>query len=568
MSYRFLPLPAFSIICAALVLTACAVQKPAEPPRPHELTIFAINDFHGNIQADSPVPQLLRLTDPKTGQKTAQPAGGIAYLATALKTMRAARPGSVLVAGGDFIGASPQLSSLLADEPSLAAFAELDVTASALGNHELDAGFEEFKRKAAGICPGSGCPWPNYKGVPFPFLAANLLDAQTGKRLLPAYVIKEMDGIQVAFVGAATLQTPAMSLARNMQGLRFVDEADSLNALVPELKAKGAKVLIAVMHEGTDYSGEANVPDYNCGDMRGRGVDIIQRLDPAYAMVIGAHSHRAYVCKVGGRLLTQAGSFGGWVTEVDLKVDDSGKVLDEQGINRPVLQSLYAPDPHFAAIADKAAELTAAARNRPVAQLKRDLHRTPAGQFGDAPLGNLISDAQLAYARKQGPADLAFINLGGIRTDLRINAGRPVTVSDLFSIQPFHNELVVLTVSGARLREVLQRGLPKLDVQQPRLMQPSYTLRYSWHRASDGTAQLGEVSVDGKPLDPARDYRVVVNAFLSDGAEAPFGGARDRAVIGIDLDALIDYLTDHPESVEQIQAGRILQTDYVPTLGK
>ncbi len=567
MLHRSMP----SLALSVLMLAGCALQPPASPvapARPHELTIFAINDFHGNIQADSPVPQMLRLADPKTGQKTPQPAGGIAYLATALKTMRAAKPGSVLVAGGDFIGASPQLSSLLADEPSLAAFAELDVTASALGNHELDAGFEEFKRKAAGICPGSGCPWPGYKGVPFPFLAANLLDAQTGKPLLPAYVIKEIDGIRVAFVGAATLQTPAMSLAKNMKGLRFVDEADSLNALVPELKAKGAKVLVAVMHEGTDYSGEANVPDYNCGDMRGRGVDIIQRLDPAYAMVIGAHSHRAYVCKVGGRLLTQAGSFGGWVTEVDLKVDDSGHVLDAQAINRPVLQSLYAPDPHFAALAAKAAELTAGARNKPVATLKQSLRRTPAGQFGDAPLGNLISDAQLAYARKEGPADLAFINLGGIRTDLTVNASRPVTVSDLFSIQPFNNELVVLTVSGAELRDALQRGLPKPGVQQARLMQPSYTLRYDWHRAADGTAQLGAVSVDGKPLDPARDYRVVVNAFLSDGAEAPFGHARDRAVIGIDLDALIDYLAEHPESVEQVQAGRIVQLDYVAPPGK
>jgi 5'-nucleotidase len=559
----------------ALLLAACAAptnQPPAAPAvapvaavsavaRTHHLDILAINDFHGNIQENSPTPISIRLTDPATGKKGApEPAGGISHLATALKTLRASRPGSVLVAGGDFIGASPQSSSMLADEPTLAAFAKLDVTASALGNHELDRGMPELQRKIAGQCPSAGCSFPGFAGVPFPFLAANLFDSDTGQRILPAYVIKEMDGIKVAFVGAATLQTPAMSLSRNMKGLRFADEADSLNALIPELKAKGAQVLIGVMHEGTDYLGEANVPNYDCGNMKGRGVDIIQRLDPAYAMVIGAHSHRAYVCKVGGRLLTQAGSFGGWVTTISLDVDAQGKVLKADAVNEPVLQSRYPADPAFAEIAAKAEALTAKERLRPVATLKTPLRRQPEGIHGDAALGNLIADAQLWYARKQGPVDLAMMNPGGIRTDINPAPGKPVTVGDLFAVQPFHNDLVALTISGADLRAILERGLPKPG-SSPRMLQVSHTLHYEWERDAEGRAHLLNVTVGGKPLDPARDYRLAVNGFMADGGESlnELRLGRDRATVGEDLDALVDYMSENPDAIEHVAPGRIIQ---------
>jgi len=544
--------------CAAPVATAPAAQVE---PRVHHLNILAINDFHGNIQDNSPTPLTIRLTDPASGKKgVGEPAGGIAHLATALKTLRASRPGAVLVAGGDFIGASPQNSSMLADEPTLAAFAQLDVTASALGNHELDRGMPELQRKIAGKCPSTGCAFPGFAGVPFPFLAANLLDESSGQRILPAYVFKEMDGMKVAFVGAATLQTPAVSLARNMKGLRFTDEADALNALVPELKAQGAQVLIAVMHEGTDYLGEANVPNYDCGNMKGRGVDIIQRLDPAYAMVIGGHSHRAYACKVGGRLLTQAGSFGGWVTAIALDVDGQGRLLKADAVNEPVLQSRYPADPAFASIAAKAEALTAAERLRPVATLKAPLRRQPEGVYGDAPLGNLIADAQLAFARKQGPVDIALMNPGGIRTDINPAQAKPVTVGDLFAVQPFHNDLVALTISGTDLRAILERGLPKPGASS-RMLQVSHTLRYAWTREADGRARLLAVTVGGQPLEAARDYRLVVNAFMADGGESltELRQGRDRATVGEDLDALVDYMSEHPDAAEHVAPGRILQ---------
>jgi len=544
------------------LLSACAGPgrlPVGAAPAPREISIFSINDFHGHIQPKSPTPLMPRLPDPKTGEIKPQPAGGVAYLADALEKLRAPRQHSVFVAAGDLIGASPQLSSLLKDEPTLSALGELGLVATALGNHELDAGLPELMRKARGECPSGGCVWPEFKGPGFPYLAANLLDASTGKALLPSHVIKDVGGYKVAFVGAVTRDTPLVVVPRAITGLRFADEADTLNALVPQLKAEGAQVLVVVMHEGATQAGAANDPTYACPGIQGRGVDIARRLDPAYAVIISGHTHQAYTCKINGRLLVQAGSYGGWVTESRLTLDTGGNVLDAQAVNHPVLQSAYQPNPAFVALVQRAAALTAAVRTKPVATLSQGAQRSARAPFGDGPLGNLVADSQLAYAKKRGAADIALMNPGGIRADLTVEAGRPVTMSDLFAIQPFANELVVMSISGAQLQELLQRQLPKGDA-PARLLQVSSSLRYQWTQGSDGLPRLLDVQVDGKPLDPLRIYRVVVNNFMADGGDglSVLRQGKDRVPLGVDIDAMVEWLSENPVgAMAQIESGRI-----------
>ncbi|MCV2349119.1 bifunctional metallophosphatase/5'-nucleotidase [Paucibacter sp. Y2R2-4] len=552
------------MLAVLAVLQGCATPQTKEPelaaPAVRELSIFSINDFHGHIQAKSPTPLMPRLPDAQTGEIKPQPAGGVAHLASAMGKLRAGREHSVFVAAGDLIGASPLLSSLLKDEPTLAAIGELGLVASALGNHELDAGLRELQRKAQGECPAEGCAWPGFKGPGFPYLAANLLDAQTGKAMLPSHVIKEVGGFKVAFVGAVTRDTPLVVVPKSIVGLRFADEADTLNALVPKLRAEGAQVLVAVMHEGATHTGGAIDPSYSCPTLQGRGVDIAKRLDPAYAIIISGHTHQAYTCKINGRLLVQAGSYGGWVTESRLSLDAQGKVLSAEAVNHPVLQSVYAPNPAFVALVQRAAELTAAVRNKPVAMLERGAQRNSQAPFGDSPLGNLVADSQLAYAKKRGPADLALMNPGGIRADLTVEPGRSVTMSDLFAIQPFANELVAMTISGAQLRELLQKQLPKGDA-PARLLQVSSSLRYQWSQSADGVSQLGDVTVGGLPLDDARNYRLVVNNFMAEGGDGQsvLRQGKERVSIGVDIDAMVEWLSENPAAANQIQSGRIVR---------
>lgn len=542
------------------LLAGCATQQP---PKTTELTLLSINDFHGNIQPARPTPLMPRLPDATTGEVKAQPAGGVAHLATALAQLKARNPDALIVAGGDLIGASPLISNLLRDEPTLAAMSELGISASALGNHELDAGLPELLRQARGECGANGCLWPGYKGPGFPYLGANVLDATTGKPLLPTHVLKQAGALKVAIVGVATLETPHVIVARAIKGIRFADEADTLNALVPQLKAEGAQVLVAVMHEGgvQAQGAGANDPSYACPTLTGRVQDIAKRLDPAYAIIIGGHTHQAYTCKINGRLVVQAGSYGGWITESHLRLDAAGRVLDAQAVNHPVLQSVYAPNAALADLVARAAVMTEAARNKPVATLPRGATRSAKEPNGDSWLGNLIADSQLAFARKQGPADIAFMNPGGIRADLTVEAGKPTTMSDLLAIQPFGNDIVALTLTGQQLWDILLRQLPKAADAAPRMLQPSSTLRYRWRATADGTPELGEILIDGQPLNRTRDYRVVVNNFLSEGgdAQAGFKHGRDRAMLGTDIDALVDLLRSNPQAVPQAAPGRIVR---------
>lgn len=546
-----------SALGALLVTLLAGCATP--PPKPTELTLLSINDFHGNIQPAKPTPLMPRLPDPATGEVKAQPAGGVAYLATALGQLKAKHPDALVIAGGDLIGASPLISNLLRDEPTLAAMSELGISASALGNHELDAGLPELLRQARGECGANGCLWPGYKGPGFPYLGANVLDAHTGKPLLPTHIVKQAGSLKVAIAGVATVETPHVIVARAIKGIRFADEADTLNALVPQLKAEGAQVLVAVMHEGgvQAYGSGANDPSYACPTLAGRVQDIAKRLDPAYAIIIGGHTHQAYTCKIDGRLVVQAGSYGGWITESRLKFDASGRVIDAQATNHPVLQSAYAPNPALADLVARAAALTEAARMKPVTTLARGATRHAKEPHGDSALGNLIADSQLAFARKLGPVDIAFMNPGGIRADLTVEPGKPTTMSDLLAIQPFGNDLIALTLTGQQLWDILYRGLPKGEA--PRLLQPSSTLRYRWRTAADGTPQLGEILVNGQPLERTRDYRIVVNNFLAEGgdAQAGFRHGRDRAVLGTDIDALVGWLRSNPQAVEQAAPGRI-----------
>ncbi len=545
-------------LSAALGLVGCA----SAPTPTTELSIFSINDFHGHIQPKSPVPVMTRLPDPKTGDIKPQAAGGAAYLATVLNGLRAQTRNSIFVAGGDLIGASPQLSSLLADEPTLSALSAMGLDASALGNHDMDAGLTELLRKTKGECSPTGCAWPEFKGAKFPYLAVNMLDAETGKPVLPTHKMVDVGGLKVALVGAVTRDTPKVIVAKAIRGLRFIDEADAMNALIPQLRAEGAQLLVAMMHEGSLFDGPANDPSYACEGLRGRGADIANRLDPAYGIIISGHTHNAYTCKINGRLLVQAGSFGGWVTESRLKVSATGQVLDAQAVNHPVLQGANVPNPAFAALVQRAGELTNLVRNRPIATLTQGATRAVVAPHGDSTIGNLITDAQLAYAKKRGAADVAMINSGGIRADLTVEPGKPVTMGDLFAIQPFGNELIVLTLTGAQLRDVVVRQLPRNAVPR-RFAQVSNNFRFQFSQAADGTPTLTSLTLDGQPLQDTKDYRVVVNNFMAEGGDdfSVFRQGRDKVSLGVDVDALVEWLAENPKAVDQIQPGRIVRTE-------
>ena len=248
----------FPILAGLTLALAAATPCGAQTAAPVDLRILAINDFHGYLR---PPPGGIRIADPADKTKTiAVPAGGAEHMATLVKQLRAGHKNTVFVAAGDLIGASPFLSAMFHDEPTIESLSMMGLDVASVGNHEFDEGKDELLRMQNGGChPKDGCQGPHpFAGAKFRYLAASTIEKATGKSILPAYEIREFDGVPVAFIGLTLKATPEIISPQSAAGLEFRDEVETVNALVPELKARGVEAIVVLIHEGGLPTGDYN----------------------------------------------------------------------------------------------------------------------------------------------------------------------------------------------------------------------------------------------------------------------------------------------------------------------
>jgi len=516
---------------------------------PVELRILAINDFHGNLR---PPPGGIGIADPddKT-KKVAVSAGGAEHMATLVGQLRARARNTIFVAAGDLIGASPLLSAMFHDEPTIESLSMMGLEVASVGNHEFDEGKDELLRMQNGGChPTDKCQGPHpFLGAKFRYLAASTIDKGTGKTILPPYEIKTFDGIAVAFIGLTLKGTPNLVSPVSVAGLEFRDEAETVNALVPELKAQGVEAIVVLIHEGGFPTG-----DYNeCPGISGAIVDIVRKFDRAVDVVISGHTHQAYVCEIDGRLVTSGDKYGTIVTAIDLKLDPATRdVLSARADNVIVRTGPSGRDPEQTALLESYDRLAEPIAGRPAGSVVETLSRTP-NDAGESPLGDVVADAQLAATRAEtsGGAVIAFTNPGGVRADITKKQDGAATYADLFASQPFRNQLVTLTLTGTQIKNMLEQQW--LDPKRPRVLQVSRGFSYAWDNAKPYGDRIiaDRMSLDGQRIDPATSYRVTVNNFLAvggdgftvltEGAAPQFGS--------YDVDALYGYFqTNSPVS--------------------
>src|SRR6195256_5508412 len=241
-SFAQLRLAAWSL---ALFLASPAL---AQTTAPVELRILAINDFHGNLR---PPPGGIRIADPadKT-KKIVVNAGGAERMATLVNQLRAGHKNTIFVAAGDLIGASPFLSAMFHDEPTIESMSMMGLALSAVGNHEFDEGKDELLRMQNGGChPVDTCQGPHpFLGAKFHYLAASTIEKSTGKTMFPPYEVKQFGGIPVVFIGLTLKGTPNIVSPEGVAGLEFRDEGDTGNALGPEMKGHGHEALVGLIH--------------------------------------------------------------------------------------------------------------------------------------------------------------------------------------------------------------------------------------------------------------------------------------------------------------------------------
>jgi 5'-nucleotidase len=544
------------------------------------LKIIAINDLHGNLQSP--------------GKFAAGPdapavdAGGVDTLAGYVAQLKSENPDNVVVSAGDLTGGSPVVSSLFHDEGTIEAANRMGLEINAVGNHEFDHGVAELRRYVRGgcstvdanTCKGAvvGTPVP-FEGAKFQYLAANVFDRKTGKTIFPGYAVKTYHGVKVAFIGVTLTQTQNMVLAKNIVGLRFADEAETINAAVRLLRGQGIESFVVLIHQGGYQKGEDGATrdvDACVGDMVGQPIrPIVGRLDDAVSLVISAHTHEAYVCSLpnaAGRKIpvTQASSYGRVVSDIDVTIDVKTKrVTAVKARNLVVDRTNMAirPNAEIARIVDGYAKLTEPIVNRVLGTASGVFTKTEAAS-GESSMGDLIADAELEATRAAGSrgAQVAFTNPGGVRAGLEVG---DVTYGELFTAQPFRNNLVTMTLTGAQIKTMLEEQFKGCGLEGPegeappginRILQPSEGFSYTWSRSAAPCSKVDARSIrmGGAAVTPAGKYRVTVNELLADGGDQIYvlKQGTDRRVGSVDMDALTAYFAKH-KAVAPMEPHRI-----------
>jgi 5'-nucleotidase len=581
---------AFAIV-AALALPCAAVAAPSHATH---VQLLAINDLHGHLAPNTPGTIQVGCCNPvftsgvQTGwtQKTV-PAGGIAYLAAHMKALRATNKNTITVGAGDMIGASPLVSALFHDEPTIEALNRMGLQVTGVGNHEFDEGVDELLRMqygnqhgGDGCHPVDGCQdGTPFGGSLFQYLAANVFYAGTHRTILPPYEVRKVGSTKIAFIGLTFEGTPTVVTPSAVEGLEFRPEIATVNALVDQLReSQGIQAFVVLLHQGgtqrppappasptTQPKGDEYTDVNRCVNFSGPEMEqIAAGLDPRVRVIISAHTHQPYVCTMAGKLVTSAASFGRLITDVDLTIDDrSNTITTATATNRIVSQDVT-PDRAAQAILDKYATLSAPLANRVIGTITEDIRSardTPSGQnaAGEQPMGDVIADAMLEATKPTdfGGAVAAFMNSGGVRAGLiynQISGGEKageVTYGEAFTVQPFGNTLVVKTCTGQQIYDVLNQQFNNPSAGSNRIMLPSANVHYQWTTVGGPHVVDGSVSFDGGAtfINKAGTYRVVMNNFMADGGDGytvfrsctePLGG-------DVDLDAFARYLGAHPQ---------------------
>lgn len=553
-------------LTAAIALSACAGTI--------QVKLIALNDFHGNVQS----PGTFRAN----AASTAVPVGGAEVLAGYVNQLKSQNPNNAVVAAGDLIGASPLISALFHDEPTIEAMNRIGLEFNAVGNHEFDEGKDELLRMQFGGCHPSdtntckgaqvGTPVP-FEGAKFKFLAANVFDTSTGKTIFPPFGIKVFNGVRVAFIGMTLMGTPTIVTPSGVAGLRFDDEADTVNALVPMLRARGIESIVVLVHEGGAQTVPPSPSDINgcVGKLAGSPIaKIVARLDDAVDAVISGHTHAAYNCmlpnKAGREVpVTSANSFGRVLTDMDLTIDKRSRdVVNVATVNRVVDRTNpgIVPVAGIKAIVDNYGTLAAPVANQVIGSIKSDVSNTRDAACA-MPAGELIADSQLKATQPAafGAAQVAFMNPGGVRNPGFVHAQvsgseapGDITYGEAFTVQPFGNNLVTMTLTSQQIKDLLEQQFNGcLGQTATRVLLPSIGFSYTWNGAAPACSRIVDVKLGSETLvsggvvvNPANTYRVTVNNFLATGGDgfttlvggtSPLGGAQD-------IDALIAYLAD------------------------
>ena len=517
-----------------------------------DLNLLNINDFHGRIDANT------------------------VNFAGTVEQLKAAAPegSSLFLSAGDNIGASLFASSVQQDQPTIDVLNALGLRASAVGNHEFDGGFADLTDR---VVPASD----------FEYLGANVYLKGTTTPALPEYTVLDVNGVQVAVIGAVTEETGTLVSPGGIATLEFGDPVEAVNRVAERLEAEGlADVIIAEYHEGAG----SGTPDGATleEEIAGGGAfaEIVTETSALVDAIYTGHTHKQYawdapVPGVDGktRPVVQTGSYGEFIGQIELQYNaGTDEVLSYTAGNvarttvpAAELAASYPAVAEVQRIVEAALAFAAEVGNQPIGSVTADITTAFAGTSRDdrgneSTLGNLVADSLLSSlgSPERGGAEIGVVNPGGLRAELYYGEDGVITYAEANAVLPFVNNLWTTTLTGAQLKSVLEeQWQPEGSSRTFLALGLSDNVTYTYDPDQPRGSRIQSVTVNGEALDSSRAYRVGTFSFLAQGGDnfSTFAQGTDTRDSGlIDRDAWISYLqASSPVSPDFARQGVIVK---------
>ncbi len=551
-------LAAITGVALAAASLSIVNAAPAQAADPIDIQILATNDFHGRLINNS------------------NSEAGAAVLSGAVKQLRTENPNTAFVAAGDLIGASTFESFIQQDVPTIEALNEATLDVSAVGNHELDQGFDDLNVRVQDLAD-----WE--------YIVANLrLKSDNTHALAPTWT-QDLGGVTVGYVGAVTEDLPSLVSPAGISTLDVTDIVTEVNDAAADLVTGGADLVMMLVHEGS--------PTTTCAGMDTPGStwgDIVSGVSPDVDAIISGHTHLAYNCSfpvaewvteeraVTDRPVVSAGQYGTNLNQLVYTVDPDDGVIsaktqeilplegpDPDGSGPGVPPSLYPADPAVETIvADAVAEANVLGAV-PLGDVAGPFDRARFAQpdnddpdpdpqlienrGGESTLGNLVAEVQqwATEPSEFGAAEIAFMNPGGLRADMRGTEGT-VTYRQAANVQPFANTLVNMNLTGDQIKTVLEQqwqrdGDGNVPSRPFLRLGTSDGFEYSYDPALPEGSRITGIWLHGDPLGKTASYSVTVNSFLASGGDnfREFANGSNKRDTGqVDLQAMVDYMEE------------------------
>ena len=554
--------------CAALAVAGGLMLVPhaataAVEGDTTDVRIVGINDFHGRIEAD--------------------PAGGVAGAASlvgAVRQFESESPNTLFVSSGDNIGASTFTSFIQQDEPTMESLALGGLDVGVVGNHEFDQGFADLTDRVQPFYQQFSTEEGYGEDLT---LGANVYLKGTQDPALKEYAIREVDGARIGFIGTITSDTQTLVSPAGISELEFGDQVEAANRVAAQIEDQ-VDATVLLTHSGAEVSGDDAATCEEIANEQTEFGELVRSAAPEIDAILSGHTHQAYPCTIQDRPVIQTGSYGSDVSQLDLQIDTATKELVSVEASLVPLISddelVFPIAEDIQAVVDAAVEFAAVQGNEPVGEISADILRggeIPGDDRGvESSMGNLVADMYLwattEYSKYGGePADLAFMNPGGLRDDLLYASSDVgegdgiVTYAEAAAVQPFANTITTSELTGADIEQILEeQWQPGQD--RPKLhLGVSEGFSYEYIDDAEPGEHVQSITLNGEALDPEATYTVTTNSFIAAGGDGftafANGPARDSGLI--DLEASVDYLAEH-DVVDPAPLGRAVVYEEAP----